>query len=93
MTFDLSRLCDCRTTKKVVNNKVDCNKLTPDIVIQSETANQVDNRYDVTEERKHNDKLWNCVYVNIDQQVHPSAVLNSQNDHPGDIKNIHIIEN
>jgi len=45
----------------VVCNKVDCNKLTPDNVIQSETTEQEDNRYDVTKERKHKDKFWNRV--------------------------------
>lgn len=41
-------------------------KLTPDIVIQPETTDQKDNWYDVTEERKHEDKFWNRIYVNVD---------------------------
>lgn len=55
------------------------------MVIEPQTTDQKNSRYNVTNKWKHKDEFRNCVNIDVDQQVHPSTVMNSQCDHPNGI--------
>lgn len=60
-------------------------KLTPNMIVESQTTDQVNSGYNVAKEWKHENEFRNRVDINIDQKVHPSSVLDSQIYHPNKI--------